>query len=161
MSLTLDEVKFLLAHAMAYDNRKTPGDANLASWLEASRRANWTLPAALDALHEHYARSPEFLMPGHITELIRADRRHPAPLRDPGTGQLPPGFEPRALPAAVDDSPAARRAITDQLLPWRRARRRRLDPDTRAAVMAELDHIRPAGQPTGGEPLDVQELDAS
>ena len=51
MSLTLAEVKFLLGHAMGYDNRKMPGDANLAAWVEASRRASWTLPAALEALH--------------------------------------------------------------------------------------------------------------
>lgn len=154
MSLTLAEVKFLLGHAMGYDNRKMPGDANLAAWVEASRRASWTLPAALEALHEHYAHSAEFLMPGHITERIRANRRQPPPVREV-LRQLLAGAERigRAIPAA---SPTALPA--GQLPPgrWssRRPRRQPLDPEQRAKARAELDQLR-AQQPSDDHAADA------
>lgn len=76
--LTTQQVRSLLVAAMAYDNRK-PGEANLAAWVEASGRGRWSFEAALEAVHEHYATSTAFLMPGHITAGIRAQMRHPAP----------------------------------------------------------------------------------
>lgn len=76
--MTEDEIRGLLAAAMAYDNRR-PGDANVAAWMEAAVRAKWTFREALDAVHAHYATSTVFLMPGHITERLRVERRQPAP----------------------------------------------------------------------------------
>ena len=81
MSLTEYEVRGLLTHAMGYDNRK-PGDLNVASWIEASRRARWTFPEALEAVHAHYAERSEFLMPGMVTAHIRAARQDRA-MREP------------------------------------------------------------------------------
>lgn len=72
------EIRAVLAVAMAYDNRK-PGAANIAAWLEAADRGRWTFEAAVEAVHEHYARSTEFLMPGHVTAAVRARMQLPAP----------------------------------------------------------------------------------
>lgn len=77
--MTEDEIRGLLAAAMAYDNRR-PGDANVAAWMESARRERWTFADALEAIHAHYARSAQFVMPGHVTELIRQERRQPAPV---------------------------------------------------------------------------------
>lgn len=68
------EIKHLLAAVMAYDNRK-PGQAAVLAWMEASARARWTFVEALEAVHQHYAESTEFLMPAHITRIIRNGRR--------------------------------------------------------------------------------------
>lgn len=67
----------LLTAAAAYD-RRTIGQGDIAAWSEAARRAGWTFDKALNALHEHYARSSQWLMPGHITEQIRVASRQPA-----------------------------------------------------------------------------------
>lgn len=151
MALSLDEVKILLGIAMGYDNRKMPGDLNLASWIEASHRANWTLAAAIDAVHEHYANTPDFLMPGHVTQRIRVERRQPAPFERPVPLALPPGVSPNLLPSVDDDRPA-RPGITRAFSRWntRRARRAPL-AEVRADIEAELNAKRPrddaAGQP--------------
>lgn len=76
--MTEQEVKTLLALAMSYDNRR-PGEANVAAWLEAANRGRWTFDAAVEAIHEHYVRSPDFIMPAHITAAVRAKMRLPAP----------------------------------------------------------------------------------
>lgn len=155
MTLTDPEVRLLLGHAMAYDNRKVPGDANRAAWAEAARRANWTLPAAIEALHQHYATSSEFVMPGHITALIRAERRQPAPFEPlPPRPQLPAGVDVRALPdidAATADAPLiqTRPARPNPLSRWstRKSRRDPLEGDLRKRIQAELDAKRPAPEP--------------
>lgn len=72
--MTSAEVIDFLSATVAYDNRN-PGQANIAAWTEAAARGRWTLDEALDALHEHYAASTEFLMPGHITARVRQARR--------------------------------------------------------------------------------------
>lgn len=142
MTLTDTEVRVLLGHAMAYDNRKVPGEANRAAWVEASRRNNWTLDAALEALHQHYATSSEFVMPGHLTQLIRAERRQPAP--------FVPEPPPPAIEAAVAEVTRALPSTSEPTRPiafsrWRPARRRRrMDAAERAAITAELDRARPA-----------------
>lgn len=79
--MTESEVRALLAAAMAYDNRK-PGAANVAAWMEAARRGRWTFDAALEAIHEHYTKSPDFIMPGHVTTAVRARMQLPAPARE-------------------------------------------------------------------------------
>lgn len=69
-----NEIRQLLATAMAYDNRK-PGHAAVLAWGEAAARARWTFVEALEAVHAHYAESTDFLMPAHITRHIRNGRR--------------------------------------------------------------------------------------
>lgn len=76
--MTEQEVRALLAVAMAYDNRK-PGAANIAAWTEAAGRGRWTFDDAVEAVHEHYAKSADFLMPAHVTAFIRAKMRQPQP----------------------------------------------------------------------------------
>lgn len=72
--MTRDEVINLLTAAAAYDKRK-PDAATLAAWSETARRARWTFDLALDAIHEHYMDSTEFVMPAHITRKVQAARR--------------------------------------------------------------------------------------
>lgn len=99
------DVRMLLAAAMAYDNRK-PGDAAVLAWMEAATRARWTFPSALEAIHQHYATSTEFLMPGHITARVRAAREEEA-LREAA----------RALPPVDDpDAPARHQRIVRSIL---------------------------------------------
>lgn len=145
MTLTDPEVRLLLGHAMAYDNRKVPGDANRAAWAEAARRANWTLPAAIEALHQHYATSSEFVMPGHITALIKAERRQPAPFEPlPPRPQLPAGVDVHAMPdidAATADRPLPGRR--NPLSRWSsRASRRVPLAEVRAEIEAQLEAAR-------------------
>ena len=82
--MTEQEIRQLLAAAMAYDNRK-PGEANIAAWTEAAKRGRWSFDAALEAIHTHYAASSVFVMPAHITAIIRAAMRQPEPF-----AELPP-----------------------------------------------------------------------
>lgn len=94
-----DEVRALLAVAMGYDNRR-PGDLNVAAWREASERGRWTLGEAVNAAHEHYAVSSDFLMPAHITDRIRAERRH-APLPAERQIETAPPAEQERIRSAV------------------------------------------------------------
>jgi hypothetical protein len=71
--MTLDDVKKLLAVAMGYDNRN-PGQLNVAAWSEAAQRGRWTLGEAVEAVHTHYATETTWLMPAHITRLVKAGR---------------------------------------------------------------------------------------
>jgi hypothetical protein len=75
------EVRAVLATAMAYDNRR-PGEANIAAWTEAADRGRWSFGAAVEAVHQHYATSTEFLMPAHVTRLVRSAMRQPGPVSD-------------------------------------------------------------------------------
>ena len=68
----------LLSVAAAYD-RRTIGEADILAWSEAARRATWDARKAVDAIHEHYAQTSKWIMPGHITEQIRIRSRQPAP----------------------------------------------------------------------------------
>lgn len=79
--LTDREVRHLLAVTMSYDNRK-PSDSAVLAWGEAASRGRWTFDEAVEAVHEHYVRSNEFLMPAHITALVRS-RRQDAAMREP------------------------------------------------------------------------------
>lgn len=131
--LTDPQVRALLAAAMSYDNRK-PGNANVAAWTEAATRGRWTFDAALDAIHAHYAASTDFLMPGHITQRIKAEVRY-APNPD----------RPAALPAGLADTTRSIPAPESRPFvawPSRKARRRRLDDEGRARARAELDARR-------------------
>ncbi|WP_158170949.1 hypothetical protein [Rhodococcus sp. JT-3] len=76
-----DEVVSLLQVISVYDSRKLDV-ATISAWKESARRARWTTEAALDAVHEHFAHSTEYLRPGHITNRIRAPKRQPSPAAD-------------------------------------------------------------------------------
>jgi hypothetical protein len=109
--MTEEQIRALLAVAMAYDNRR-PGDAALAAWTEAATRGRWTFRAALDALHAHYAETTVWVMPGHITARLNADRRQP-----------PPTDAIAELPAGPPTGPETFHAIIGQLaqrLGWTR-----------------------------------------
>jgi hypothetical protein len=142
------EVRAVLATAMAYDNRK-PGEANVAAWMEAADRGRWTFGAALDAVHEHYATSTQFLMPGHITAAVRARMRIPAPASE-AVAQIeaaaPAEEEARkrwtaiirdrfAMPSRMRDVPGRRRERRPQ-------RRSADDAAARERARRELDAIR-------------------
>ena len=73
-----NEVVDLLTAASAYD-RRTIGEGDVRAWSEAANRAGWTFEKALDALHDHFASTSKWLMPGHITERLRLQSRQPAP----------------------------------------------------------------------------------
>lgn len=108
--MTEAEIRKLYAIAMAYDNRKL-SNAGITAWWEQAERNRWTFDEAREAIHRHHATSTEFLMPAHVTTLIRAERRQPAPVR-----QL-------ALPAAPPAQQGTIRRVVSDLarqLGWRR-----------------------------------------
>lgn len=110
-----DRIIDLLKVASAYDSRKPDREAILA-WLEASRRACWNFHTALDAIHEHYAKSPERIMPGHITDHHR---------KLGGPGQPAPVSEVLALRGSSPASAEHRAEVMAQVrdLTEHRARR--------------------------------------
>jgi hypothetical protein len=84
-----------LARAAAFD-RRTVGEVEARAWAEAIP-ADYTLSEVIAATVAHYAASTEFLMPAHITALVkraRAERR--ARLLD----------DPNAVPDADPDDVA-------------------------------------------------------
>jgi hypothetical protein len=110
--MTEQEIRAVLAVAMAYDNRK-PGDASVAAWLEAAQRGRWAFDDAVEAVHAHFAESTEWLMPAHVTQRLRAARSGPAAVA-----------ELLALPAAAPSAPERVRSIVDAVagrLGWVRA----------------------------------------
>ena len=152
--MTEDEVRLVLATAMAYDNRK-PGQAAVLAWIEASERAGWTLDEAHDAVHEHYATSAAWLMPGHITALIQARRNPPrkalpadsTPIREvlPAADKPPASEEAReAAKAFLARFPQFTKIVgsTDDKPKPRRRARTAADIERRRAAAAELDRVR-------------------
>jgi hypothetical protein len=108
--VTDDEIKKLFAVAMAYDNRK-PSTANMTAWWEQAERNKWTFDEAREAIHQHHTESSEYLMPVHITAIIRRKR------------QIPGRFMPE-LPAAPKADDVRVRGIVASLaakLRWNRA----------------------------------------
>lgn len=101
------EVKLVLAAAMAYDNRD-PGQGNVAAWSEAARRGRWTLPEALEAVHQYYATETAWLMPGHVAQAIRTARQDAA-MRAPQE----PAPDPLGEARLAELTAGAFRAITD------------------------------------------------
>lgn len=74
--MTEREIRAVYAVAMAYDNRRL-SEANITAWWEQARRNRWTFDEAREAVHEHFATSTDFLMPAHITAIIRNRRSKP------------------------------------------------------------------------------------
>ena len=70
---TGDHIIELLQVAAAYDNRDIDAPM-IAAWGEAAARRSWTHADALDAIHEHYADQTAWLVPGHVTRIIRRKR---------------------------------------------------------------------------------------
>jgi hypothetical protein len=70
---TGDNIVELLQVAAAYDNRDIDAPM-IAAWGEAARRQRWTFTEALEAVHQHYSQGVAWLMPGHVTQLIRRAR---------------------------------------------------------------------------------------
>lgn len=96
--MTTDEVIDLLSAMIAYDNRN-PGESNVAAWRRAAEIGRWTLDEALDALDHHYVSSTEFVMPGHLTPLIRQARRD---AHERSVTEMYRQPAPASLPAGVD-----------------------------------------------------------
>lgn len=101
--MTHDEIVHMLQIMSAYDSRKIDGPS-IAAWKEAAARARWDSRDALESIHEHYAKSTAWIMPGHVTELIRASKRHPAPVG-----------EVLSLPTAPPASPETRAALMAEI----------------------------------------------
>ncbi|MGB3443859.1 MAG: hypothetical protein WBA97_34410 [Actinophytocola sp.] len=147
MPLSQDEVRALLAIAVAYDNRK-PGEVTIAAWMEAADRGRWTFPAAVEAIHDHYAKSTDFLMPGHITAAVRARMQLPAPASEvaqleaarPAEEAIRKRWsavirEKFAMPSRLRDEPGRARERRPQ-------RRSADDAAARERARRELDAIR-------------------
>lgn len=120
------QVRALLAIAVAYDNRR-PSEANITAWWEAADRSRWDFDAAREAIHQHYAGSTDFLMPGHITAII-ASRRG-----------LPPKYVPRELDGPGPAADPRVKALIDQVarrLGWNRGRQSHND----AALVVECPY---------------------
>jgi hypothetical protein len=90
-----DQIIELLQIISAYDGRK-PDGLTLAAWTEAAGRARWDFRSASEAVHQHYVNSTAWLMPGHVTELVRAGKRQPAPVSEVlALGVAPPASPER------------------------------------------------------------------
>jgi hypothetical protein len=128
--VTEDEIRRVYAIAMAYDNRKL-SEANITAWWEQAERNRWTFDDAREAIHTHHCESTEYLMPAHITAIIRRKRQ-----------QQPPVAEAIALPAAPPAQPARIRGLVADLanrLGWRR----HVPDDPALAVECPYCHARP------------------
>lgn len=109
--MTEREIRAVYALATTYDNRKT-SEANVTAWWEQARRNRWTFDEAREAIHEHHRHSTEFLMPAHVTAIIRANRRQPEHIDNV-----------RQLPAAPAAQPERIRSIVGEIarrLHWKR-----------------------------------------
>ncbi|MGW4090067.1 hypothetical protein [Nocardia sp. NPDC004750] len=71
--MTNDEVVTLLQEITRHDNREID-ESSVRVWTEAARRQHWTFDEALDAVYEHYSAQTTWLMPGHVTQIIRRGR---------------------------------------------------------------------------------------
>lgn len=127
--MTEQEIRQLLAVAMAYDNRKPPGQANIAAWKEQAQRHRWRFDEALEAIHTHYGESTEFLAPAHVTARIRTVRREPAQPADV-----------LALPSAPPAQPTHVQELLDEVAQRLGWRPRRPDPATVAAMQVTCPH---------------------
>lgn len=98
-----DEIVDLLTAVAAYD-RRTGGKGDVIAWRAAAHAAGWTFEEALAAVAEHFAHSTAWLMPAHVTAIIKAHRRDRAER-----------YAHRGLPAAPPASPETRQRIMAEL----------------------------------------------
>lgn len=119
--MTRDEIVDLLTIISSYD-RRVPDLAAIIAWEESARRAKWTYPEALEAVHEHFAFSADYLKQAHITALIQAarqasrNRRDSMPLREALPAPERPPAEPEQVRGLIEH--------VAKLLGWERAGRR-------------------------------------
>jgi len=152
------EVIDVLSVITAYDGRNA-GAAELNVWAEAAKRGRWRFADAVDAVHEHYAESTAWLMPGHVTERIRRKRADP-----PRSNALP-----QATPRPAADAHIRRVCewVADRLAVDREA----TADERRSALAVDCPHcgavanspcvqtIGPAGKPRDGyRPIEVPHL---
>ena len=94
--MTEQEIRALLAVAMADDNRK-PGDAAVQSWLDHAERGGWTFATAREAIRHHFATSTEYLTVAHINRILDDVRKR---IREQIPGDVAPPRELRDDPVA-------------------------------------------------------------
>ncbi len=155
----LEAVGQILTAAAVYDSRK-PSTTYVAAWSQAAMRGRWTLDEALDAVHAHYSECTEWIMPGHVTQRIRANRSHPAPIERP---ELPAGDLPSRAQIAAHIADVERHlghAVTDRDILRRRCPhcgadpgRRCQNPVTGRALKSTATHESRAAPPAV-EPLN-------
>jgi hypothetical protein len=73
--LTNEHILKLLRACSGYDGRRPPTDQQKAAWMEGGKRGRWTFAEAEEAIHDHYAEHTEWIMPGHVTAIIRRKRK--------------------------------------------------------------------------------------
>jgi hypothetical protein len=83
------EIIDLLTWIAGYSNRTT-GQSDIVTWLTAAQRSSWTFEEALEAVHTHYANTDIWIMPGHITQIIKTHRRQPPPYKNQTALTSPP-----------------------------------------------------------------------
>lgn len=71
--MTRDQIIELLQIVQAYDGRDVD-KITAAAWAQAAQRQGWTFEESADAVHHHYSQETSWLMPGHVTRIIRRSR---------------------------------------------------------------------------------------
>lgn len=80
--LTLAQCELLLTIASAFDGRDV-GEVNIGAWYEACMDQRWSdFDACRKAVTNYYSRAAKpgerlWVMPGHVTEYVRANNRQP------------------------------------------------------------------------------------
>lgn len=98
MNMTWNEIVDVLKLATVYDHGQRD-ESDVMGWLHVAQISGWKADEAKTAVVKHFAVSDKYLMPAHVGDIIRAQRRQPMPL------DLP------ALPPASPASQAHRRRL--------------------------------------------------
>lgn len=134
--MTRAEITDLLTWAQAVDGHQR-GVPDVEVWLDAAARGRWSRTAAADAIRAVGARFTGYrLMPGHVDEQIRADRRHPAPV-----AQVRAAIE--GTPPAADETRAA--VVADFVAAM--ARRKSAPAAFEPTIQSEPGPVVPAPRP--------------
>lgn len=142
--LTQAQIHTILVKAALYDGRgghEGPGGADILSWHEAAVMQRWTsLPLALEAVVDYYSRPAKpgerlWIMPGHVTEYIRAHNRQPQSFAEQRLALE------GAPPAADERRAAAMRQITAML-----GRRKSISEPSAAELAEEANAARAAAE---------------
>lgn len=169
MTINHKEAADLLDYAASYDNRK-PNPKAVQSWVDAARRGRWSFDEGVEAVRDHYARTTAFLMPGHITEAVRAKRNAPQPIPEQRRAieqRSDPPADPNTIAAVLRQvsrelgwqSEIERRSVLAVPCPVEHCRAKPGEQCTRPSKRAEARHA--AGRtPTSPHPsrLDAAEL---
>lgn len=100
--MTEAEIRQLYALVMSYDNRKF-SEANITAWWQQAERNRWEFDEARQAIHQHHAESTEFLMPAHVTAIIKARRSQPQRIDETRQIEAPPPAHPERIRSVVDE----------------------------------------------------------